>query len=222
MFVMSIIEMIALEKGVPFHIVDDKTKEDPIKLKKYISDNDINYIAINPALLYFMGPVDCLKMAFVGGESCSFDFKNHKTIVLNCYGMSECPLIAFGMASSKSLLNICMKGSKIFLDGNELCYSGPGVMTSYVNKEPLKEEERNNFHTGDLAKYIPDDGYVISGRKNCEVNINGKRINTTEVEYFMSQLKGVVECAVVVVAKLDDMLLWVQVPWLPNQFRILP
>lgn len=203
MFIISFTDLIALFIGMEFHVIGDEYRQNPIKLKEYFDANKIAVTTIHPAILYYMGPVDCLRIAMVGSEQCSYNFDNHKTIIINSYGMSECPIIAFEFLNKSEGFNLTLGKSKIFLSEGELCYAGPGIMEGYINKELHSPIKDSVLHTGDLAIKAKDNSYVITGRKDSETKINGKRVNTSEVEHHLAKIDGVAECAVV---KIDNKL----------------
>lgn len=197
MFVLSVADLSALFEGFTFHLVHEDVRNNPVLLKKYFVDNNINMTSLLPSLLYYMGPVDCLKLAFIGGEFCSYNFDNHKTLILNSFAMSEAPFIAYGAAKGDARIDTTLGKGKIFLKNGELCYSGPGMMSSYINKSLTSLVKDGVLHTGDMAEQVDENAFVLKGRQDAEVKVNGKRVNTTEVEYYMSKLPMVSECAVI-------------------------
>jgi amino acid adenylation domain-containing protein len=79
----------------------------------------------------------------------------------------------------------------------ELCISGTGLCMGYLNKSELTESKFVNnpfndgydrlYHTGDLARWLPDGNLEFKGRKDDQLKINGYRIEPGEIE---SVLKG--------------------------------
>ena len=54
------------------------------------------------------------------------------------------------------------------------------------------------FHTGDVARYHPDGVFVVLGRKDRMVKINGQRLEPAEVEAVLRRVRGVERGEVVV------------------------
>lgn len=197
MFVLSVIDISAVFEGFTFHIIHEDVRKNPAMLKKYFEDNEIVLASLLPSLLYYMGPIDCLKLAFIGGEICSYKFDNHKTLIYNAFAMSEAPFIAYGEAKGDARIDITLADGKLSLEDGVLCYSGPGIMSGYINKDIPSIVKNGVLHTGDMAEQVGDHAFVVKGRKDAEVKVNGKRVNTTEVEYYLSKIPMVSECAVI-------------------------
>src|SRR5262249_1736336 len=78
-------------------------------------------------------------------------------------------------------------------EGGELGIGGPGVARGYCNM-PEKTAESfvigpfeysgapRLYKTGDLVAQRPDDTYVLKGRRDAQIKINGLRIEPGEIE----------------------------------------
>lgn len=194
---MSMVEMVVLFFGIPYHIIDDNVRKNPVMLREYFVKHKIFATIMLPSLLYYMGPIDTLKVAFIAGESCSFNFDNFDTRIINSYGMSECPYIMFGDVKNNLILDNFFGKSKVVLDNGEFCYKGSGIMVRYINDSHKSPVIDGFLHTGDLAREAGENAYLLCGRKDAEVKINGQRVNTSEVEHYLTQVEGVAECCVV-------------------------
>ena len=78
----------------------------------------------------------------------------------------------------------------------ELCFAVP-FTRGYIN---LPEQTAKSFidgiyHTGDLAHRLPDGNYVLDGRSNDMIKINGNRIEPAEIEAAFRKITGVTWCA---------------------------
>ena len=94
--------------------------------------------------------------------------------------------------------NIC--GNEVI---GEIVISGEGVSLGYLNND---EENENSFlnlknskyppiyKTGDLARKIKNVGLEFIGRKDCQIKINGVRIELQGMKDFFLKKKGVKDC----------------------------
>ena len=78
----------------------------------------------------------------------------------------------------------------------ELCFAVP-FTRGYIN---LPEQTRKAFiegfyHTGDLAHRLPDGNFVLDGRSNDMIKINGNRIEPAEIEAAFKRITKVEWCA---------------------------
>ncbi len=90
----------------------------------------------------------------------------------------------------------------------EICISGDGVATGYLNLPELTRERfllnpfnRNHgkrlFKTGDLAKYNAGGELVFIGRRDFQVKIRGHRVECGEIEAALARHAAVRQTAVV-------------------------
>lgn len=88
----------------------------------------------------------------------------------------------------------------------ELCITGANVAKGYLNKEELTREkfednpygEGKMYHTGDLARWMPDGNIEYLGRIDDQVKIRGFRIELGEIEAVIRKIDYIKDCAVVV------------------------
>jgi amino acid adenylation domain-containing protein len=90
----------------------------------------------------------------------------------------------------------------------ELYVGGTGMGRGYHNRPDLTAEKfiphpfsgrpgERLYHTGDLARYLPDSKIENIGRRDFQVKVRGFRIELGEIEAALSQYAGVRECVVV-------------------------
>ncbi|MBW8602577.1 amino acid adenylation domain-containing protein [Bacillus velezensis] len=88
----------------------------------------------------------------------------------------------------------------------EICISGVGLASGYVNNEELTNEKfiDNPFHrgakmykTGDLGRWMPDGNIEFLGRIDNQIKIRGFRVEIGEIENQLLQLEGIKEAAVI-------------------------
>ncbi len=53
------------------------------------------------------------------------------------------------------------------------------------------------YHSGDVARYLPDGNIQIIGRKDSQVKIRGFRIELSEVEEVIRRYEGIKDATVV-------------------------
>ncbi len=79
----------------------------------------------------------------------------------------------------------------------ELLLGGPQLMEGYWRKPDQTKKAfividgERYYRSGDVCCLDEDENYVFVGRKDKEVKINGRRINTAEIESVLMAVKGV-------------------------------
>jgi non-ribosomal peptide synthetase component F len=90
----------------------------------------------------------------------------------------------------------------------ELCIGGAGVTAGYLDRPELTAERFVEhsiagmppirlYHTGDLARYLPDGNIEFLGRIDHQVKIRGFRVELAEIETVLNQHVEVREAVVV-------------------------
>ena len=146
-----------------------------------------------------------LRMLFVGSEPANNVYVEGLELV-NIYACSESGF-AVGFFRIDKSYSTCPVGrpqvdTKIMLlreDGKEaedgeigeMCFEDPYVR-GYINLPEQTEESfvDGYFHTGDLAKKDESGNYVILGRRDDMIKINGNRIEPAEIEAAMKSVLG--------------------------------
>ena len=105
-----------------------------------------------------------------------------------CYGS-----VPIGTPVDNTRIYILDKNSNLLPTGaaGELCVAGDGIARGYLNRpeltaekftaDPFKSGERM-YHTGDLARWLPDGNIEYMGRIDDQVKIRGFRIELGEIE----------------------------------------
>jgi amino acid adenylation domain-containing protein len=89
----------------------------------------------------------------------------------------------------------------------ELYIGGEGLASGYWQRSDLTAQKfipdpfskvagARLYHTGDLARYLPDGNIVCTGRVDHQVKIRGFRIELGEIESALRQQSMIVECVV--------------------------
>ena len=87
----------------------------------------------------------------------------------------------------------------------ELWISGAGLARGYINRGELTNRKFINdpnetgeymYHTGDIARWLPDGNIEFLGRKDNQVKIRGFRIELSEIENHLKKYKEIQEAVV--------------------------
>lgn len=89
----------------------------------------------------------------------------------------------------------------------ELCIGGRGVARGYLNRPELTaqkfrpdpfaaEAEARLYHSGDLARQLPDGSFEFCGRADHQIKLSGYRVELGEVETQLARHPGVREALV--------------------------
>ena len=142
-----------------------------------------------------------------------------KADLINLYGPTEasidvtyfdcyegCGIIPIGRPIANTQIYI-MDGNSLCGIGvpGELCIAGTGLARGYLNRPELnvKKFVRNPYgegklyHTGDLARWLPDGNIEYLGRIDEQVKIRGFRIEPGEIEAVIRKEAGIRDCAVI-------------------------
>ncbi|MCP4697736.1 MAG: amino acid adenylation domain-containing protein, partial [Gammaproteobacteria bacterium] len=162
---------------------------------------------------------DIIKEAFPGTQVIGLGGATEATVWSNYYPIEEVPphwtSIPYGKPIQNARyyilddqLDLCPVGVSGFL------YIGGDCLASgYVNDPeqtspkfipcPFSEKaDARIYHTGDLARYLPDGNIEFLGRIDSQVKLRGFRIELGEIEAVLSQHEAVKE-AVVIIYKAD-------------------
>ena len=163
-----------------------------------------------------------LKFIMLGGEYVSGDLvsklKEYADVyVENVYGPSETTVWSsyYEYKDGRNRIGRPISNTQIYIvNGNslcgvgvpgELCIAGDGLARGYLNRPELTAEKFVNnpygegkmYHTGDLARWMPDGNIEYLGRIDEQVKIRGHRIELGEIESRIREIKEVKECAVI-------------------------
>ena len=192
---------------LPYSII-----KNPVKLLEYYKNNQIKAGYLPPSYIRVLGDKikDYMKVVYTGSEPANGIYVDGVTIVNN-YSMSEIPaLISYFVIDKKYDVVPIGKidsGIPYYLiddDGNdikddsigELCFAVP-FTRGYINlpEQTSKAFIEGIYHTGDLAHRLPDGNFVLDGRSNDMIKINGNRIEPAEIEAAFKKITGVTWCA---------------------------
>lgn len=103
------------------------------------------------------------------------------------------------------LLDHALQPVPVGVIGN-LYIGGVGVARGYLNQPELTAQQfiespfhrgERLYHTGDLARYLPDGNLMFVGRSDTQVKLNGVRIELGEIEATLTQHPSVKQAAVI-------------------------
>ena len=216
-----------IANGAELHIIPEEIRLDFIALNDYFETNGITHSFMTTQVgRQFAMEMDCksLKYLSVGGEKlvpCEPP-KNFK--FFNGYGPTENTIfttifevdkyynnVPIGKALDNNKLYITDKFGHLLPYGacGELMIAGWQVSRGYLNKpEKTAEVYTKNiyddeegyevlYHSGDVARYLPDGNIQIIGRKDSQVKIRGFRIELSEVEEVIRRYEGIKDATVV-------------------------
>lgn len=135
------------------------------------------------------------------------------------YGCTEiacmgcCYLIPRDTLVERSYIGKPFRGMKMILLGDdgkqvnngeigEICFQGPGVMKSYLNREELTSNTfvkiggSTYFRTGDLGRMHSSGNLEYLGRRDFQIKLRGQRVELVEVESHLRQAPGVLDAVV--------------------------
>ena len=202
----------AIANGAELHIIPEEIRLDFIALQRYFEENGVTHSFMTTQVgRQFAMEMSCESLQYlsIGGEKLvpMEPPKDYK--FFNAYGPTECTIfttvfevdkyysnIPIGKALDNFKLYIADKFGHLLPYGacGELMISGWQVSRGYLNKpEKTSEVYTKNiyddaegyevlYHSGDVARYLPDGNIQIIGRKDSQVKVRGFRIELSEVE----------------------------------------
>lgn len=203
--------MMCMLSGATLHILPYATIKNPAALESYILEKRITKISLSPTLFRaFQSISPYLKMVILGGEPIS-ELYTDKVPLMSAYSMSECgAMIAtfkIDQPYHKTPIGKPQCDMKLWLldeDGNEvpdgesgeLCVDNPYVR-GYIGLPEQNAQafgEKGVYHTGDIAKKLPDGNYILLGRCNEMIKISGNRVEPAEVETAVKKVLDIDWC----------------------------
>jgi len=216
--------MTTLLSGAQLHIASSDLRGDTIRLEKYISEKGITIALLPPALLEQLNVKGPRVIITAGSESSRRIIENnqHIPVYSNDYGPTEGSVCAtvWKYKSGDVLPQRIPIGKPInnkqvyILQGDtlcgigvpgELCIAGVGIARGYLNRPELTAEkfvknpygDGRMYHTGDLARWLPDGNIEYLGRIDDQVKIRGFRVELGEIENRIREIENIKDCAVI-------------------------
>ena len=190
------------------YIVSYSTLKNPSALVRFFLMKRITVTFLTPSYVRLLGDKTgpFLRMLFVGSEPAN-NIYNKNLQLINIYACSESGF-AVGVFIIDQPYETCPIGKPaietriVCLNENgeeaaeneigELCFEDPFVR-GYINlpEETGKAFVNGIYHTGDLARKDAGGNYVLLGRSNDMIKINGNRIEPAEIEAAVRQALGI-------------------------------
>ena len=189
------------------YIASYETIKNTTALAKLFITKKISITFLTPSYVRMLGnkKPPFLRMLFVGSEPANNVFVEGLELV-NIYACSEsgfavgffridrsystCPI---GHPEVDTKIMLLREDGREAVDGEigEMCFEDPYVR-GYINLPELTKESfiDGYFHTGDLARKDESGNYVILGRRDDMIKINGNRIEPAEIEAALKSVLG--------------------------------
>jgi len=187
-----------LSSGGTGLIVDMETVRNPEKLVQVYDQWQVNSTFMTPSLYRTCGAFNPqMAWLILGGEPCSGIFSDHIRIY-NLYSSSEAgrDVLTYRIEQPMEVTPVGKSqwGEEILLldeqgepvpegQSGEICYRNEFVRGYIGLPEKTAEAWRGGlYHTGDIAKRLPDGNVVLQGRNDDMIKILGNRIEPAEIE----------------------------------------
>lgn len=198
--------------GMKLYIIPTETIKNPKKLKQYFLDYKITDCHMAPSVIRAAGDDfgPYLKRVITGSEppnGVSFD----NASLINNYTMSESAFVVsqyeinekedkvpIGKPNFDEIkIHLLNEDGEEVEDGEvgEICFEN--IYFRKYNNMPEETEEALRgglYHTGDLGKKLDDGNYIIAGRMNDMIKINGNRVEPAEIERHAKEILGIDWC----------------------------
>jgi len=200
--------------GMRIFIIPTDIIKNPKKLKQYYRDHNIMDSHMAPSVIRAAGDDfgPQLKRVITGSEPPNgIAFENADLI--NNYTMTESAFVVaqykieekgehipIGMPNYDEIkIHLLDENGNEVEDGEvgEICFENP-YFRKYNNLPEATEEALRGgiFHSGDLGRKLEDGNYVIAGRINDMIKINGNRVEPAEIERYAKEILGIDWCVV--------------------------
>jgi non-ribosomal peptide synthase protein (TIGR01720 family) len=215
--------------GGELHLPERGVIDNVVEFREYLKQHEIQVINFVPGtlneLLGYGEKLTSLEAVIAGGEklerSVQDRLREKGYRVHNHYGPTEVTVDALAGECTGGEVNL---GSPIrnvacYVVDNygrpvpvgvtgELYVSGAGVARGYLNQPELTAERfvewpagsgQRVYHTGDLARWLPEGRLEFAGRRDSQVKVRGFRIELGEIESRMKLCDGIRESVVVAI-----------------------
>lgn len=212
----SVLELFSpLVHGGELVVAQSEERTDPEAVYSLLLSQRITHAFLPPAMLRLLPrrPLPELQVIFAGGEAMDEEtvrYWSKMVTLVNIYGPTEATVFCNanhmeGYKASNQLGRPVPGYATYILDDNEqLCpiggigeivIGGPAVAREYLGREELTATKfRTNpyapgrmYHTGDLARFLPNGDIEFLGRMDFQVKIRGFRIELGDIETMIGE-----------------------------------
>jgi tyrocidine synthetase III len=182
-------------------------------------------------LNYYLSEIESLRVIISGGDilrAKDINLLYKKTALYNTYGPTEATVCAsfnhIKLIEEAHLIGKPISNHQIYIADDhvnllpvgiigEIYIAGAGLARGYFNNEGLTAEKfidnpfesgTKLYRTGDLGKWTPDGNIVFVGRNDTQININGYRIESGEIENVLLEYPDVANVVVISKTNNDD------------------
>ena len=207
-FIVSILFYVGvLDAGGRMSIVPYSIVKNPQAVLNAFVENKIDVLFCAPSVIRHFRDIPTVNRIIVGSEPANGIWSDDPGLqIFNFYSMSEVAfLVAVGHLDQPCGIPPVgnpLTNMKITLrdaegrpvpqgETGELCVENPYVR-GYINRpeENARAFVNGEFHTGDLARMLPDGQYVVVGRIDDMIKISGNRVEPAEIEAAVSRVSG--------------------------------
>lgn len=210
-FVASVIAFsTVMSYGGTLFVIPYATTRNPSALSRCFVDHKITETFCAPSIYRLFAKIPSLNVLIVSSEPAyGIWSEDPKLEVYNAYGMSESGVLVT-IARLDAPNDIAPIGQPLFdlkitlrdEDGNavregeagEICFESAYVR-GYINlpEQTAHAFVNGEYHTGDLGKRLPNGDYVVLGRIDDMIKINGNRVEPAEVENAVRRVTGLTQ-----------------------------
>jgi amino acid adenylation domain-containing protein len=212
---------------------------DLLKMKAIILKNRVTHFIVIPPLYRALiealtpGELASLEVVTLAGDSIAPEIpgiateKSNKIEIAAEYGVTEASVMStmyrhmsggdhriIGTPTWNTAILILDKANGLLPEGipGELCISGVGVASGYLNRPELTAERflenpflpgkgKRMYKTADLARWLPQGNIEFLGRLDHQVKIRGFRVEPGEIEARLVKCAGIKEALVLAVTR---------------------
>ncbi|HAV90688.1 MAG TPA: non-ribosomal peptide synthetase, partial [Eubacterium sp.] len=211
--------------GATLYVVSTDMRYNMTDLEKYMKSNKITVASLTPKVIRELDVCNMkdLRLLDSGGEAAELDVLRKIAAsgkkIINSYGPTEATVnttyseikedtekVVIGKPACHTQVYI-VNGDNLCGIGvpGELCITGDGLARGYLNREELTAEkfvknpfgEGRMYHSGDLARWLPDGNIEYLGRIDEQVKIRGFRVELGEIESRIREIEGISDATVI-------------------------
>lgn len=209
--------------GATIYAIPERIRLDVDKINLRFEENNVSIAFLPTAVFeqFIQLENKSLRCLLTGAEKLKL-YKDKSYKIYNNYGPTEYTVVTTSTEVTREWDNIPIgkpiDNTKVLIlsktgtllpmgVAGELCIAGKGIAHGYLANDQLTQEKfltssyvdnKKIYHTGDLAKWLPDGNLVYLGRIDSQIKLRGFRIELEEIEKNFLEIPGVKDVAVIV------------------------